>query len=131
MDLQPMWRIATETVEPQTLAIQVLLSGLFHYLNNEVMFLALDNVHPITLAVGNTAKRVFIIVASLVRCVRFCGWRRRWDDNGPCQRSPHRHPQQQLVFRNPITATGAVGSAMAIGGTAVYSLVKQHYDSQK
>lgn len=30
------------------------------------MYLALDNVHPITLAVGNTAKRVFIIVASLV-----------------------------------------------------------------
>ena len=33
----------------------------------QVMYLALDNVHPITLAVGNTAKRVFIIVASLVR----------------------------------------------------------------
>jgi hypothetical protein len=30
------------------------------------MYLALDNVHPVTLAVGNTAKRVFIIVASLV-----------------------------------------------------------------
>ena len=52
---------------PRALALNVLLSGLFHYLNNEVMFLALDNVHPITLAVGNTAKRVFIIVASLVR----------------------------------------------------------------
>jgi len=30
------------------------------------MYLALDQVHPITLAVGNTAKRVFIIVAALV-----------------------------------------------------------------
>lgn len=40
------------------------------------MYLALGSVHPVTLAVGNTLKRVFIIVASL------------------------------LVFRNPITPAG-------------------------
>jgi hypothetical protein len=74
VDLQPSWRVATEKIDPQALALNVLISGLFHYLNNEVMYLALDAVHPITLAVGNTAKRVFIIVASLVsfgRCL-FC-----------------------------------------------------------
>jgi Triose-phosphate Transporter family len=45
-------------------------------LRAQVMYLALGNVHPVTLAVGNTLKRVFIIVASLV------------------------------VFRNPITPMG-------------------------
>ena len=30
------------------------------------MYLALSNVHPVTLAVGNTMKRVFIMVASVM-----------------------------------------------------------------
>jgi len=37
----------------------------------------------------------------------------------------------QLVFRNPITTTGAVGSTVGIMGVLLYSLVKQHYDGQK
>ena len=37
----------------------------------QVMYLALDQVHPISLAVANTAKRVFIIVASLVRTLHY------------------------------------------------------------
>lgn len=40
-------------------------------------------------------------------------------------------PPPQLVFRNPITRTGAIGSAVGIGGVLLYSLVKQHYDGQK
>ncbi|GAB5034197.1 sugar-phosphate:phosphate dmt family [Nannochloropsis oceanica] len=99
VDLQPSWRVATEKLETSTLTYQLLLSGLFHYLNNEVMYLALDSVHPITLAVGNTAKRVFIIVASLI------------------------------AFRNPISMTGAVGSAVGIAGVLVYTLTKQYYDT--
>jgi len=46
--------------EKKTIVLYILISGLFHYLNNEVMYLVLSNVHPITLAVGNTMKRVFI-----------------------------------------------------------------------
>jgi solute carrier family 35 protein E1 len=99
VDLQSSWLVATEKVESSALAYQLLLSGLFHYLNNEVMYLALDSVHPITLAVGNTAKRVFIIVASL------------------------------LVFRNPISLTGGIGSGVGIAGVLVYSLTKQYYDT--
>lgn len=76
----------------------LVVSGLFHYLNNEVMYLALSNVHPVTLAVGNTMKRVFIVVASV------------------------------LVFRNPITVQAAIGSAIGISGVLVYSLTKQHYE---
>jgi solute carrier family 35 protein E1 len=76
----------------------LLISGLFHYLNNEVMYLALSNVHPVTLAVGNTMKRVFIVVASV------------------------------LVFRNPISVQAAVGSVIGIGGVLLYSLTKQYYE---
>ena len=77
----------------------VVASGLFHYLNNEVMYLVLSNVHPITLAVGNTAKRVFIIAAGV------------------------------LVFATPVSPQTAIGSAIAIGGVFVYSLAKQWYGS--
>ena len=77
----------------------VIISGLFHYLNNEVMYLALGEVHPVTLAVGNTMKRVFIMVASI------------------------------LVFRNPISLQAGIGSAIGISGVLLYSLTKQHYET--
>lgn len=76
----------------------IVVSGLFHYLNNEVMYLALGSVHPITLAVGNTMKRVFIMVASV------------------------------MVFRNPISLQAGVGSAIGIAGVLLYSLTKQYYE---
>ncbi len=77
----------------------IVASGLFHYLNNEVMYLVLSNVHPITLAVGNTMKRVFIIVTGV------------------------------LVFATPVSLQTAIGSAIAIVGVFVYSLMKQWYGS--
>jgi solute carrier family 35 protein E1 len=77
----------------------VLISGLFHYLNNEVMYLALGSVHPVTLAVGNTMKRVFILVASV------------------------------MVFRNPITVQAGIGSGVGIAGVLLYSLTKQYYET--
>ena len=43
-----------------------ILSGAFYYLYNEVAFLALGRVNPVTHAVGNTIKRVVIIVASVI-----------------------------------------------------------------
>lgn len=67
-------------------------------LSLQVMYLALGSVHPTTLAVGNTMKRVFIVVTGLV------------------------------VFKTPISRLGVLGSAIAVGGVLVYSLTKQHYD---
>merc|ERR1712029_130232 len=93
-----LWKKALPSSSVQDLTRGLLLSGLFHYLNNEVMYLALSNVHPVTLAVGNTMKRVFIVVASV------------------------------LVFRNPISVQAAIGSAIGIGGVLLYSLTKQHYE---
>ena len=51
-------------------------------------------MHPVTHAVANTIKRIAVIVASV------------------------------LYFRNPLTATGAAGSTIAIIGVLLYSLAK-------
>lgn len=93
-----LWKKALSSTTSLDLVRGLVLSGLFHYLNNEVMYLALSNVHPVTLAVGNTMKRVFIVVASV------------------------------LVFNNPISVQAAIGSVIGIGGVLLYSLTKQHYE---
>ena len=46
-----------------------ILAGAFYYLYNEVAFLALGRVNPVTHAVGNTIKRVVIIIASVIAFV--------------------------------------------------------------
>mmetsp|Transcript_31065 Transcript_31065/g.29662 ORF Transcript_31065/g.29662 Transcript_31065/m.29662 type:complete len:373 (+) Transcript_31065:111-1229(+) len=81
----------------KTLAIQTILSAVFYYLYNEVAFLALDNVAPVTHALGNTIKRVVIILTSVV------------------------------VFGSTMTTQGAIGSAIAIGGVLLYSLAKNYF----
>lgn len=96
-----MWNDAVtgeNAVSKELLTKNLIVSGLFHYLNNEVMYLALSNVHPVTLAVGNTMKRVFIMVASV------------------------------LVFQNPVSLQAAIGSAIGITGVLLYSLTKQYYE---
>jgi solute carrier family 35 protein E1 len=95
-----LWSAAVDQVESVSHFLRaILLSGLFHYLNNEVMYLALGSVHPVTLAVGNTMKRVFILVASV------------------------------MVFRNPISLQAGIGSGVGIAGVLLYSLTKQYYES--
>eukprot|EP00529_Nitzschia_sp_RCC80_P011410 CAMPEP_0113497468 /NCGR_PEP_ID=MMETSP0014_2-20120614/30649_1 /TAXON_ID=2857 /ORGANISM="Nitzschia sp." /LENGTH=629 /DNA_ID=CAMNT_0000391415 /DNA_START=103 /DNA_END=1992 /DNA_ORIENTATION=- /assembly_acc=CAM_ASM_000159 len=95
-----LWSAALEQVENKSHFIRaIVLSGLFHYLNNEVMYLALGKVHPVTLAVGNTMKRVFILVSSV------------------------------MVFRNPISVQAGIGSTVGIAGVLLYSLTKQYYES--
>lgn len=73
------------------------VSGLLYYLYNEVAFLALSEVAPVTHAVTNTVKRVVIILASV------------------------------LVFRNPVTKAGMVGSAVAILGATAYSIAQSKF----
>lgn len=95
-----LWSSALAQVENSSHFMRaIVMSGLFHYLNNEVMYLALGSVHPVTLAVGNTMKRVFILVASVV------------------------------VFRNQITVQAGIGSGVGIAGVLLYSLTKQYYEN--
>ncbi len=77
-------------------AIETILAGIFYYLYNEVAFLTLDNVAPVTHALGNTIKRVVIIITSV------------------------------LVFGTKMTTQGVIGSAVAIGGVLLYSLAKSY-----
>merc|ERR1719238_2232568 len=73
------------------------VSGFLYYIYNEVAFLALAEVAPVTHAVTNTVKRVVIILASI------------------------------LVFKTSITPLGAVGSAITIAGALCYGLAKNKY----
>lgn len=73
------------------------VSGFLYYTYNEVAFLALSEVAPVTHAVTNTVKRVVIILASVA------------------------------VFHNPMTVQGFLGSAMAILGATLYSLAKTKF----
>ncbi|XP_062097847.1 xylulose 5-phosphate/phosphate translocator, chloroplastic [Humulus lupulus] len=76
---------------PSTFYIWVLLSGVFYHLYNQSSYQALDEISPLTFSVGNTMKRVVVIVSTI------------------------------LVFRNPVRPLNALGSAIAILGTFLYS----------
>jgi len=100
--LSSAWNSAIATgIEANTIILWTILSGFFYYTYNEVAFLALDSVHPITHAVGNTIKRVVIIITSMV------------------------------VFKTKMTPLGALGSTIAILGVLAYSLAKNAFDKPK
>merc|ERR1712048_1085257 len=73
--------------------------GFFYYFYNEVAFLALGQLDPVSHAVSNTMKRVVIIITAI------------------------------FVFRTPVTPLGIIGSSVAIGGTLLYSLAKNRFKS--
>jgi solute carrier family 35 protein E1 len=76
----------------KSLAALLGLGGISYYAYNEVAFLALGKVNPVTHAVGNTIKRVVIIIASVV------------------------------AFKTPMSTGSIIGSSIAIAGTLMYSL---------
>jgi len=91
------WSAALETgvYSQNELLGRIVVSGLSFYLYNEVSFYTLDSVHPITHAVGNTIKRVILILFSVIR------------------------------FGTPMTTQSMIGSAVAIFGVFAYSIAKQ------
>lgn len=84
--------VAAGTFTNKSLATLLALGGASYYAYNEVAFLALGKVNPVTHAVGNTIKRVVIIVASVV------------------------------AFKTPMSTGSIIGSSIAIAGTLLYSL---------
>lgn len=96
-NIMPVVKSLVDAGRGKELAVQTLLSGLFYYLYNEVAFLTLDNVSPVTHALGNTIKRVVIIITSVV------------------------------VFGTKMTNQGIIGSATAILGVLLYSLAKDYF----
>merc|ERR1711907_923022 len=91
------WKTATAKVGSFCLARQMILDGFYYYAYNEVAFIALNKVSPITHSIANTIKRVCIILATV------------------------------LVFGTKLTPLGATGSAIAVLGTFLYSVMKSKY----
>merc|ERR1719163_2284321 len=89
---------ASAVVGTPWLIKNIAINGLYYYLYNEIAFITLNQVAPITHSICNTVKRIAIIVATC------------------------------LVFRNPMSRIGAIGSSIAIAGTFVYSWAKQKYN---
>jgi solute carrier family 35 protein E1 len=80
--------------------LAMLYSGLTYYMYNEVAFLALGKLDPVSHAVCNAMKRVVIIIAAII------------------------------VFRTPVTGLGIAGSCIAIAGTLLYSLAKNKFPNK-
>ncbi|XP_050371294.1 triose phosphate/phosphate translocator, chloroplastic [Argentina anserina] len=75
--------------------------GLFYHLYNQLATNTLERVAPLTHAVGNVLKRVFVIGFSIV------------------------------VFGNKISTQTGIGTAIAIAGVAIYSFLKAKIEEEK
>jgi len=89
------WRAAAPTAGASLALLRsVLLTGLYFYGYSEVAMKALKNVHPVTHAVANTMRRIVILLICIA------------------------------IFNTPMSLAGAAGSAIAIGGSYYYAMVK-------
>ncbi|XP_023002948.1 glucose-6-phosphate/phosphate translocator 2, chloroplastic-like [Cucurbita maxima] len=68
--------------------------SMFYHLYNQVSYMSLYQISPLTFSVGNTMKRIFVIVSSII------------------------------VFRTPVRPINTIGAAIAILGTFLYSQAK-------
>ena len=96
-NLKPVLAAVEAAGMTSTLLVETALSALFYYLYNEVAFLTLSHVAPVTHALGNAIKRIVIIFASVV-----------W-------------------LGSTMTAQGAFGSSLAVGGVLLYSIAKDRF----
>lgn len=90
-----------ETINRRMLLSNLLLSGFSYYIYNEITFWIIELVHPITQAVGNTIKRIVIIIAAV------------------------------LLLNAPINGMGILGASIAIAGSFLYALAFQRFNSSK
>jgi len=75
--------------------------GMFYHLYNQLATNTLERVAPLTHAVGNVLKRVFVIGFSII------------------------------VFGNRISTQTAIGTSIAIAGVAIYSFIKAQLEEEK
>jgi len=71
----------------------VAAQSVFYHLYNQVSYMSLDQISPLTFSIGNTMKRISVIVSSII------------------------------IFHTPIQPNNALGAAIAILGTFLYSQV--------
>jgi solute carrier family 35, member E1 len=100
--VRSVWEAARASgVNMDSLLSNLLISGFSYYCYNEVAFWILGSISPMTHAVGNTVKRVIIILASL------------------------------LILKAPISNYGMLGSTIAVLGTFAYSAASNQAKSAK
>ncbi|ESQ39746.1 hypothetical protein EUTSA_v10000901mg [Eutrema salsugineum] len=75
--------------------------GMFYHLYNQLATNTLERVAPLTHAVGNVLKRVFVIGFSIV------------------------------IFGNKISTQTGIGTGIAIAGVAMYSIIKAKIEEEK
>ncbi|XP_010276000.1 PREDICTED: glucose-6-phosphate/phosphate translocator 2, chloroplastic-like [Nelumbo nucifera] len=73
----------------------VAAQSVFYHLYNQVSYMSLDEISPLTFSIGNTMKRISVIVSSII------------------------------IFHTPVQPINAMGAAIAILGTFLYSQAKQ------
>ncbi|KAF5840710.1 sugar phosphate/phosphate translocator-like protein [Dunaliella salina] len=97
----PAWNAAVEKVGKAKLLQLLALSGVFYHLYNQASYMVLDlGITPVTFSVGNTMKRVVVVVSSV------------------------------LFFKNPVSAMNWVGSSIAIVGTYLYSVAMDKWSAE-
>ncbi|XP_051125265.1 glucose-6-phosphate/phosphate translocator 1, chloroplastic-like [Andrographis paniculata] len=69
--------------------------SIFYHLYNQVSYMSLDEISPLTFSIGNTMKRISVIVSAII------------------------------IFRTPVRPVNVLGAAIAILGTFFYSQAKQ------
>ncbi|XP_024018604.1 glucose-6-phosphate/phosphate translocator 1, chloroplastic, partial [Morus notabilis] len=88
------WEKAISQIGPQLLWWMAAQS-VFYHLYNQVSYMSLDEISPLTFSIGNTMKRISVIVSSII------------------------------IFHTPVQPINALGAAIAILGTFLYSQAKQ------
>lgn len=88
------WEKAVSQVGPN-FVWWVAAQSVFYHLYNQVSYMSLDEISPLTFSIGNTMKRISVIVSSII------------------------------IFRTPVQPVNALGAAIAILGTFFYSQAKQ------
>ncbi|KAL3372667.1 hypothetical protein AABB24_004954 [Solanum stoloniferum] len=88
------WRNAFSQIGPN-FVWWIIAQSIFYHLYNQVSYMSLDEISPLTFSVGNTMKRISVIVSSII------------------------------IFQTPVRPINALGAAIAILGTFIYSQSKQ------
>ncbi|XP_019193616.1 PREDICTED: glucose-6-phosphate/phosphate translocator 1, chloroplastic [Ipomoea nil] len=92
-----MWTVGFEKALSQigpNIIWWMLAQSVFYHLYNQVSYMSLDEISPLTFSIGNTMKRISVIVSSII------------------------------IFRTPVQPVNALGAAIAILGTFLYSQAK-------
>ncbi|GMJ11507.1 ARABIDOPSIS GLUCOSE 6-PHOSPHATE/PHOSPHATE TRANSLOCATOR 1 [Hibiscus trionum] len=87
------WEKAISEIGPQ-FVWWVAAQSIFYHLYNQVSYMSLDQISPLTFSIGNTMKRISVIVSSII------------------------------IFHTPVQPINALGAAIAILGTFLYSQAK-------